>query len=336
LKESGGVWLGGNHGREKNVPGVQETNLVKKSQTFNAMRHSSREERSPTMSRQQVLQLVITVILVLPFLVGCGGNAPTAVSEAPAATSALEQAAATQPLKPPTSTPEPPTDTPSPTPSEPVTVRLAPDGSGDYPSLEAAVEAVPDGSTLNFDAGIYRLTEPLEINKSLHLLGAGRDKTEIVSEAEGYVVRFSSDGLFTAEDITFRHKSDTPADVVVMQGGEVTFAHCRFTGGTWGNVAGETKSGDGLRLEGSTNGLVQDCVAEGNNFAGIIVKDQVEVTLEGNQCVNNNTGIFFEGSDGVVRQNQCTGNQIGIFVAGQAQPTLEENVFSGNQSGGIF
>jgi hypothetical protein len=49
-------------------------------------------------------------------LIGCGGNAPTAVSEAPAATSAPEQAAATPTPVPPTSTPEPPTATPTPEP----------------------------------------------------------------------------------------------------------------------------------------------------------------------------------------------------------------------------
>lgn len=74
------------------------------------------------MSRQRVLQVGIAV-LVLLFLVGCGGSAPTAVSEVPAATSEPEQAVVTSTLVPPTSTPEPatptpepPTDTPTPEP----------------------------------------------------------------------------------------------------------------------------------------------------------------------------------------------------------------------------
>jgi len=59
------------------------------------------------MSHKQVLQSVIAVILVMSFLVGCGGSAPTAVSEAPVATSTPEQAT-------PTPTPERPTPTPVP------------------------------------------------------------------------------------------------------------------------------------------------------------------------------------------------------------------------------
>ena len=73
------------------------------------------------MSHKQVLQVGIAVVLVMLFLVGCGGSAPTAVSEAPAVTSAPEQAAATPTSEPPTSTPtpEPPTGTPTPTVFQP-------------------------------------------------------------------------------------------------------------------------------------------------------------------------------------------------------------------------
>jgi hypothetical protein len=76
------------------------------------MRQGSREERSSMMSYKQVLQSVIAVSLVLLFLVGCGGSAPTAVSEAPAATPTPEPPTATP--VPPTATPVPPTPTPEP------------------------------------------------------------------------------------------------------------------------------------------------------------------------------------------------------------------------------
>lgn len=52
------------------------------------------------MSHKQVLNLVIAAILVLSFLVGCGGSAPTTGSEASATASALEQDAATPTPKP--------------------------------------------------------------------------------------------------------------------------------------------------------------------------------------------------------------------------------------------
>jgi parallel beta-helix repeat protein len=223
-----------------------------------------------------------------------------------------------------------PTGTPTPTPG-PVTVRVAPDGSGDYPSLGAAIEVVSERSTLILDPGAYRLAEPLDIHKSLYLVGAGMDQTEIVSEAEEYVVRFSGDGSFSAEDLTFRHQGEAAADVVIVQGGEATFTRCRFTGAAY--VEGE-RGGSGLQLEGLTTGLVQDCVAEGNGTVGIFIGDQAQATLEANTCSDNGIGIICGNrASGVARQNQCTGNQIGIGIANQAQVTLEENVFSDNGTG---
>lgn len=62
------------------------------------------------MSHQKSLKLIIAVILVLSFLVGCGGSVPAPQSEAPAATSTPEPPTATPTLGAPTPTPEAPLD----------------------------------------------------------------------------------------------------------------------------------------------------------------------------------------------------------------------------------
>jgi hypothetical protein len=67
------------------------------------------------MSHRQVLQPVITAMLVVLFLVGCRSAVPSAVSEAPAATSTSKPLTATP-------TPEPPTATLTPTPIPPTPV----------------------------------------------------------------------------------------------------------------------------------------------------------------------------------------------------------------------
>ena len=72
------------------------------------------------MSVRQLLQGGITIILIILFLVGCGGNAPTSVSATPAAAAAPEQV--------PTPTSEPATPTTEPPPAiegEPVIDPLA-------------------------------------------------------------------------------------------------------------------------------------------------------------------------------------------------------------------
>jgi parallel beta-helix repeat protein len=117
------------------------------------------------------------------------------------------------------------------------------------------------------------------------------DQTKIVSEAPEYVVRFSGEGLFAAEDITFHHQGTAAADVVVVRGGEIAFARCRFT------RAVHVGEGDraGLRLQGSTIGVVRDCEAVENDSIGIFIEDRAKPTLEENLCTDNEVfGIAYD------------------------------------------
>jgi parallel beta-helix repeat protein len=233
-----------------------------------------------------------------------------------------------------TATPTPtPTITPTP---QPMTVRVAPDGSGAYPSLEAAVEAVPPGSTIMLDTGTYRLPGELAIDKPLLLVGSGMDATFVVGTAGEQVVYVSGPGPFSAEGITFRYEGTTPAHVVTVDGAEASFVRCRFTGGVWDES--ENKGGNGLLLLGTMTGSVRESRTEGNGLNGISVQDQSQPVLEDN-IVSNNTEIgivYGDEAGGVARQNECSGNGLyGIGVSGQAQPTLERNVCRDNGGIGI-
>jgi len=223
----------------------------------------------------------------------------------------------------PTATPEP----------EPLYVRVHADGSGEYGSLEATIETVPAGSTLVLDTDTYRLSGPLTITKALKLVGAGMDQTTILSEAGGYGLRFVGPGPFAAENITFRHEGEASADVIVVQGGEISFSYCRFSGAL---RAQEESARAGLRLLQHTSGEVRGCEAVENSSIGIWLADQAQVTLERNLCNDNELmGIAYQDdAGGLARQNACSGNKAaGIHVAGQAQPTLEDNRSLGNGSG---
>ncbi|NIN69212.1 MAG: hypothetical protein GTO63_31930 [Anaerolineae bacterium] len=216
-----------------------------------------------------------------------------------------------------------------------MTVRLAPDGSGDYPSLEAAVDAVPPGSTIILEEGTYRLDAPLDIGKAIRLEGAGMLRTEIVSEAPDYVIRFSGEGPFHAKDIAFRHEGDLEANAVVVKDGQIDFVNCRFTGAVWTeDPAGRA----GLRLEGSATGMVRECMVMENDAHGIRLVDQAQVTLEGNLCSENgyNGIVYRDSAGGVARDNSCSRNGLhGIDVYDKAQPTLERNICAGNEESGI-
>jgi parallel beta-helix repeat protein len=239
----------------------------------------------------------------------------------------------------PTNTPPPtptPTNTPTPTPTPtPSVIRVEAGGNGHYATLEEAVESAPEGVPIELGAGTFYLEEPLEIRRPITLAGQGMDETEIVSDAEDYVVRFTGDGPFVVEDITFRHEGREAADVVVMRGGEVAFTRCRFTGAVY-DEDGDL-GGSGLQLEGSTVGVVQACEAE-ENLLGIAVIDRAEPTLEGNTATDNETYgiVYWDNAGGVARGNDCSWNAAGIGVGWAAQPLLEGNTCTDNAYYGIF
>jgi parallel beta-helix repeat protein len=275
------------------------------------------------MSKRERMRtaLGVATLLVLIVLTGCGPTTPEAT----------------------------PTAEPTPT-AETKTIRFAPDGSGDYATLEAAIEAAEEGSIIEIEAGTYRLEQPLRIVKAISLLGAGMDGTELVSAAGPFVVHFKGDGPFEIKGITIRHEGQTWADVVIVEGGDVTFERCRVAGGR----------GAGLLLGGETAGTVRDCVAEtgggaigisvtgqahptlvgntssGNGY-GIRISEQAYPTLENNTCNDNSLdGIRYDDdAGGVARGNKASGNRTGFVATGQAQPRLEENIATNNKMAGF-
>jgi len=239
----------------------------------------------------------------------------------------------------PTHTPTPtptPTNTPIPTNTPtPSVIHVEADGNGDYATLEEAVGSAPEGVPITLGAGIFHLGEPLDIRRPITLVGAGMDETEVVSEAEEYTVRFTGDGPFVVEGITFRHEGRKVASVVVARGGEVSFTRCRFTGAVYDEA--DDVGGAGLRLEGSTGGVVQACKLE-KNLVGIFLLDRAEPTLEGNTITDNEGAgiIYWDNAGGVARGNECSWNLSGIMVGWRAYPTLEENTCMDNEYYGIL
>ncbi|MBN1813351.1 MAG: hypothetical protein JXA14_16060 [Anaerolineae bacterium] len=103
--------------------------------------------------------LLLTGLLAMPLIFAC----------APIQTS--------PPSPIPTASPQTliPTLTSTPIPTL-ASIRLKADDSKGYATLEEAIRDAPEGSTLVLDPGTYRLEEPLEIRKPLHLAGAGMDE----------------------------------------------------------------------------------------------------------------------------------------------------------------
>ena len=231
-----------------------------------------------------------------------------------------------------------------------------PSGGGDFKTLHEAVERTAAGAVIRLVRGDHHLAIPLALTKPVTLIGTGIDATRIVCADEGYVAQYSADGRFSATDLAFIHEGERWANILCVDGGEVSITHCRFVGAV--NDGDKGMGGDGLVLSGTTQGQVQACVMNGNQI-GIVVTGEAQPTLEGNTCEGNElsgilvceqakpilkrntcngnlSGIAYWGGAGLAWNNTCAGNDSqGIWVCDPAEPRLEGNICQGNKSHGI-
>jgi len=211
-------------------------------------------------------------------------------------------------------------------------INLKPDGKGDYPDLAAAVAAASEGAVIMLEKGTYKLDGDLFISKAITLIGAGIDKTVISSQSEEEVIEFNGDGSFIVQNITFKHEGSKPGNVVSVNGGQVNFQTCRFTGG---KVNKDGTNGIGLLIKGNTKGSILGCKADTNEY-GIYSMDNTSVLIESGDYSNNKLiGIWLTMENtSIVRDNHFMNNgTYGIGVGGDSQPTIENNILMNSKNG---
>ncbi|MGQ9605470.1 MAG: right-handed parallel beta-helix repeat-containing protein, partial [Thermogutta sp.] len=210
-------------------------------------------------------------------------------------------------------------------------------GGGQATTLEEALAACEEGATIVLNAGTHRLDRPLKIIQSVKLVGAGKEKTRLVCEGQGFVLQFRGDGTFSAEGISFEHFGNQPANVVEIKSGHGNLSGCRFRGGI--DKRDSWTAGTGLWIDGNAEVRVFGCEAVQNQRCGIVIGGTATATVEENLCEDNQGGgIGWSGSaSGTARRNVCRHNGYqGIDVEGSAAPTLGGNVCEQNERCGIL
>ena len=182
----------------------------------------------------------------------------------------------------------------------PTTVMVHPDGSGDYATIQDAVNRLADGSGILLDEGMYLLPETVNFSRTISLIGVGKNKTIIHSTAAGAGFKFEGEGVFSAEGITFEHGGDESASVLILNAAQASISDCRLSGarqneGEDGDFASMVLSGDtlaevkqselssnsvtGLRVLENAQLIIADSRLTNNQGHGLVAKDQAVVTM---------------------------------------------------------
>ncbi len=200
-----------------------------------------------------------------------------------------------------------------------------------------AVETASDGATLRLREGVYRLPAGLYVTRSITLQGAGLEKTRIISDDFDYVLKFTGQGRFTAQDVSFEHDGTRKSDVVSVEGGWIQFERCRFSGGIR-NTGKQATTGDGLWVRGSTRGSIHQSEFVNNGLHGLEIQGTANLSIEVSTFERNTEDglVFFDHTTGVAQGNTSRKNGLhGISVAEQANPKLVGNILERNTEVGL-
>lgn len=253
------------------------------------------------------------------------------------------------------------------TPSDAATsILVSADGSGDYPTLQAALDAAPPHAHIRVGPG--RFPERLILRKPVHLEGAGWDQS-IIGPERVFTPTPSAPNpppatvqIFEATPVTLQHLRFTepgmpeegrlsPHSVLNIAQAQVTMTHCAVVGGPGRGI----HLGDGadMVLQHSLIAAVWNTgVVIGNGARGALIDSDIRncyyagVTIQ-SQAIHPRIlrcrisgaawhGIRYDHASPIVISNLVFANaRSGIYASGRTQARVEANVFFDNEMNGM-
>jgi len=226
------------------------------------------------------------------------------------------------------------------------TLTVAQDGSGDFKTIAAAIEAASDGDTILLAAGTY--AEGLEIRTAITLAGdAPRDQVIIAPEF---------DDLFERE---LNWSGDLPV-VIYVEGTDSVIEHLTIMGGDevpalWlvggQHVVRDVATEGMLGVREEADAVIEDSALQFTTFAldaqgvvrnnalsdALFLNEGASVDIEGNtfRLGEDPPGIAIvgPGTTARVRNNTIEGGGVGIVVEFSEEAVLEGNMITGSETG---
>lgn len=235
---------------------------------------------------------------------------------------------------------------------------VAKDGSGDFRSIQEAVEAARAGDTVFITGGDYREDVTIHSKERLRIVGEGRDRVSLWGqgrfgvfyigkwpygatniEVSGMTIHEHGGlafGIFNGRQVVLRDL-DIKGGLFGQQVDQVRIEGCRIGGSettgvqfadSHATLLGNTihDNDHGVSVAGRSDVRLEGNVITRSLFEAVLVKDRAHATLIRNTLVKNGGGAaFLDESSGEARGNIVGYNTVGFRVAAKSRTTLAHN-----------
>ncbi len=230
-------------------------------------------------------------------------------------------------------------------PAAPQTITVALDGSGDFTSIQEAVDSAKKGDTVFLKPGAYAQDLTIHSKDKIKLIGAGVDKVTMLGrddlvgvlhvgkwpygatdiEISGLTINEHGGhalGIFNGKGITLRNLrvkgmlfgqqvQDVRIEDCVIGGSETTGVQFSDSQALLvGNVIHDNDHG--VNIAGKSDVRLERNVILRSLFEAVVVNDKAKASLVGNTLVKNGGGAAFLGAS----QNEASGNVVGLNKIG--------------------
>lgn len=227
----------------------------------------------------------------------------------------------------------------------PRTITVALDGTGDFTSIQEAVDAARKGDTVFLKPGAYAQDLTIHSKDKIKLIGAGVDKVTMLGrddlvgvlhvgkwpygatniEISGLTINEHGGhalGIFNGKGITLRNLrvkgmlfgqqvQDVRIEDCVIGGSETTGVQFSDSQALLvGNVIHDNDHG--VNIAGKSDVRLERNVIIRSLFEAVVVNDKAKASLVGNTLVKNGGGAAFLGAS----QSEASGNVIGLNKVG--------------------
>ncbi|MDH5741655.1 MAG: pectinesterase family protein [Nitrospira sp.] len=206
------------------------------------------------------------------------------------------------------------------------TITVALDGSGDFKSIQEAVDSARKGDTVMITAGSYAQDLTIHSKEKIKIVGAGVDTVTLQGRGEMVGVLHVGKWPYGATDIEI---SGLTIDehgghaVGIFNGNRITLRQLRVKGMVFGQQVEDVR--------------IEDCMIGGSETTGVHFADS-QATLIGNVIHDNDHGVNVSGKSTVrLERNVITRSLFeAVVVSDQAKAVLINNTLVKNGGGAAF